>query len=264
MISKQLEEDFSLLKQATLEAGKIALGYFGQAPEIITKKDGSPVSEADLAVDNYLKQALLSQRVSYGWLSEETEDNSKRLEQEKIWVVDPIDGTKAFIQHKSEWTISAALISKNTPVLAVVYNPATEEIFEAIIGQGARLNGREIRVSATPEVHESTLMAPKKILGKLNDEQGLSLTRPKFVNSVAYRMCLLSCGKSDGLLTRIGCCDWDIAAAELIIREAGGNVTTFQGQKLEFNKADVRHGNVLATNNILHNNLLKICENISF
>ncbi len=264
IISSKLEDDFSHLKRSVREAGKIALGYFGQSPETMVKSDGSPVSEADLAVDNYLKVELASGRKSYGWLSEETEDNSNRLGQETIWVVDPIDGTKAFINHRPEWTISAALVSGNEPVLAVVYNPVTEEMYDAVTGQGAFLNGRRIEVSKKRDVMGCTLMAPKKILNKLEEGHGLSLTHPKYVNSIAYRLCLLSCGKTDGMMARSGSCDWDIAAADLIVREAGGNITTFQGQAVKYNKEDVRHGNLLVTNDLLHNKLLEICDNLSF
>ncbi len=259
-----MEEDLLLLRHSVFEAGKIALGYFGQSPETMTKNDGSPVSEADLAVDNYLKQQLISSRKSYGWLSEETEDNPERLNLENVWIVDPIDGTRAFIQQKQEWTISVALVCGAQPVLAMVYNPVTKELYEAVSGQGARLNGSIIKVSENNELRDCALIAPGKIRSRLQEEQGLALKPPKSVNSIAYRMCLVSCGRVDGLLAKAGSCDWDIAAADLIVREAGGYLTSFLGERLKFNQADVRHNNVLASNDNLHNKLLKMCKNVSF
>jgi myo-inositol-1(or 4)-monophosphatase len=126
-----LEEDYALLKKATRDAGELALTYFRQQIFVNRKADGSEVSEADLAVDTALKLDLLTGRSDYGWLSEETEDDPQRLKRRRVWMVDPIDGTNAFLRHVPEWTVSASLVEDGAPVLGVVFNPATQEFFHA-------------------------------------------------------------------------------------------------------------------------------------
>src|SRR3989337_2673607 len=145
------EEDYALLKKAAREAGELALTYFRRSIIVKRKIGGSEVSEADLALDVAVKRALHARRPDYGWLSEETEDDPERLKHRRVWVVDPIDGTNAFLRHLPEWTVSAALVEDGVPVLGVVFNPATKEFFHAMRGKGAFLNDKPIaagRVSA--------------------------------------------------------------------------------------------------------------------
>ena len=142
-----LDEDFRLLKLAVEEAGKLAHSYFRQEVAVRRKKDGTEVSDADIAVNEALKEALLGGRPDYGWLSEESEDDATRLERRLVWMVDPIDGTNAFLRHIPEWTISAALVQEGKPVAGAVFNPATGEFFHAIRGRGAFLNGTQIKVT---------------------------------------------------------------------------------------------------------------------
>ncbi len=139
-----LEEDYALLKLAARDAGELALTYFKQQILVNRKPDGSEVSEADIAVDTALKLDLRTKRPDYGWLSEETEDDSERLNYRRVWMVDPIDGTNAFLRHVPEWTVSAALVEDGVPVLGVVFNPATREFFHAMRGKGAFLNDTPI------------------------------------------------------------------------------------------------------------------------
>ncbi len=154
-----LKEDFSLLQRAVRAAGKLALGYFRKELSVSRKLDGSEVSEADLAVDAALNLNLIGERPDYGWLSEESEDNPERLERRLVWMVDPIDGTNAFLRHIPEWTVSAGLVQEGKPVLGIVYNPATEEFFHAIRGQGAYLNGKPIKVSGRSELEGALFIA---------------------------------------------------------------------------------------------------------
>src|SRR5262245_29517781 len=128
-LPSSLKEDFALLKQAVTEAGSLALDYFGKELKASRKFDGSEVSEADLAVDAALKQKLLEGRPTYGWLSEESEDDQSRLARRAVWMVDPIDGTNAFLRNVPEWTVSAALVEDGLPVIGMVFNPASDEFF---------------------------------------------------------------------------------------------------------------------------------------
>ena len=251
-----LDRDHSLLKDAILKAGDIALGYFQKSPASSIKKDGSPVSEADFAVNEYLKQRLLLDRKDYGWLSEESEDNTSRLDKHNVWVIDPIDGTRAFINGKSEWTISGTLVSNGLPVLATVYNPVTDECFDSILGRKTKLNGVEITTSQTQELQDCTLIPPSK-----SDKNTQSFAK-KWVSSIAYRLCLLSSGRVDAVITKAGAYDWDIAAAHLILQNAGGRLTCLENQNLSFNNPCVRHGSLLATNGLLHTKLLNYCSKI--
>jgi myo-inositol-1(or 4)-monophosphatase len=130
-----LDADYALLKTAVRDAGALALSYFRQEIAVQKKQDGSEVSEADLAANALLQRELEGARPDYGWLSEESEDNAKRLTRSRVWMIDPIDGTNAFLRHNPEWTVSAALVEGSEPVIGVVYNPARQEFFHAIKGQ---------------------------------------------------------------------------------------------------------------------------------
>ncbi len=154
-----LEEDYELLKQASRDAGALALSYFRQQISVNRKPDGSEVSEADLAVDTALKLDLANKRPDYGWLSEESDDDKERLKHRRVWMVDPIDGTNAFLRHVPEWTISAALVEDGVPVLGVVFNPATKQFFSAMRGKGAFLNDKPIRASQKASLDGALLIA---------------------------------------------------------------------------------------------------------
>ncbi len=257
-------QDHCLMKDAVKSAGSLALKYFGNTPFCERKQDGSLISEADIAIDRYLKDTLLSERKDYGWLSEETEEDFSRFYKEKIWVIDPIDGTRAFLENKPEWTISAALLNSEGPLCSAIYNPVTEEFFEAELGRGAKLNNQQIFVSDIDDLGKSTVIIPQKAMKFFENQKELQTSNKLWVNSIAYRLCLLSAGKADAVLCRSGSFDWDIAGAALIVHEAGGKVTTFQNQKPTFNQNSPRHNNLVISNNVLHQQLLKICRDIEF
>ena len=153
------DTDLDQLLSAVRDAGVLALSYFGNAPNTEIKPDGTSVSEADFAVDALLKQRLAGAGQGYGWLSEESEDDLIRLDQSRVWVVDPIDGTRAFLKEKPEWTISAALVENGHSLLAAVYNPATEEFFHAVHGGGAFLNDTRITVREPVDLEGCCLAA---------------------------------------------------------------------------------------------------------
>ncbi|MGC1712396.1 MAG: 3'(2'),5'-bisphosphate nucleotidase CysQ, partial [Methyloceanibacter sp.] len=154
-----LEEDYALLKQAARDAATLALTYFRQQIAVNRKPDGSEVSEADLAVDTALKLDLANKRPDYGWLSEESADDGERLKHRRVWMVDPIDGTNAFLRHVPEWTVSAALVEDGEPVIGVVYNPATKQFFSAMRGKGAFLNDQPIKASEKSTLDGALLIA---------------------------------------------------------------------------------------------------------
>jgi len=260
---KAIGQDFDCLKAAVRAAGEIALGYFGSAPAVCTKSDGTAVSEADIEVDAFLKDRLCAARPSYGWLSEESEDDKSRLSCRNVWIVDPIDGTRAFLKNRPYWSVSAALVRDGRPILAAVFNPAKDEFYDAQANFGARLNGRKIGVSA------ATLGAGCRIAGSRNAILRASWPEPileaEFVsiNSIAYRVCLTAAGTVDAVISLSNKSDWDLAAAHLITVEAGGNFTTHRGQTMVYNRAESRHESVIAAGPTLHKTLVEQGKTLS-
>jgi myo-inositol-1(or 4)-monophosphatase len=194
------------------------------------------VSEADLAVDAALKLKLLTARPDYGWLSEETEDGEARLGQRRVWVVDPIDGTNAFLRHVPEWTVSAALVEDGVPVIGIVFNPASGEFFHAIRGGGAFLNDEPIHVSSRSTLEGARLIASAGLFKKKIWKDPWPEVETRWVNSVAYRLALVAGAFADATVSLSAKCEWDLAAAALLVEEAGGAVTDHQGEAFLFNR----------------------------
>jgi myo-inositol-1(or 4)-monophosphatase len=224
---------------SAIEAGaEIAREYYVKGARVWDKDGGKgPVTEADLAVNALLKERLHDARPDYGWLSEETADDSARLNARRTWIVDPIDGTRAFIRQRPQWTVCGALIDDGAPVAGAVANPLTEEVFTASLGGGAYLNGQPIRVSSCASLDHARLMGPKEFYTHPSWPEPwpptMSLDNP---NSIAYRLCLVASGARDGTVRAFSCHEWDVAAADLILREAGGVMTGLDGEMLVYNK----------------------------
>lgn len=250
------DADLALLKDAARDAGAIALRFFGKQPRTRTKKDGTQVSEADLAVDDALKEQLLSARPGYGWLSEETEDEASRLEKERVWIIDPIDGTRAFLKEKPEWTISAALVENGRPVIGIVYNPSCEEFYHAVTQQGAYLNDKLIKVNDPVVLDHSRLIASSELFRHGIWDRPWPAVRTHWVNSIAYRLALVASGRFDGTISLSKKHDWDLAAADLLVQEAGGKTTTHTGDSFHYNRPIPMQRSVLAAGPSLHAELL--------
>ncbi len=254
------DDDLELLSDALREGGRIAMGYFCKNPRAQQKADGTSVSEADFAVDTALRDLLTGARPGYGWLSEETEDNDARLDCERVWVVDPIDGTRAFLKEKPEWTIAAALVEAGRPVIGVVYNPASNEFFHAVQGQGTQLNGTRVGVSDPVALKNSSLIASQGLLGRNIWDLPWPPVQTQWVNSIAYRLALVAAGQFDGTLSMSPKNDWDLAAAELLVQEAGGTMTTQTGGSFLYNSPRPRQEGVIAAGPSLHAELLDRCR----
>ena len=222
------------------EAGKIALRFFGGHYKRWTKEGGSPVTEADLAVDAFLKDALRRARPAYGWLSEETPDDPARLKAHRVFVVDPIDGTAAFMKGRPHFTICAALVENTRPIAGVVFNPATEEFFTAALGHGAFLNGAPIEVGLRTEI------AGCRMLGNKSVFTGWPPMHIENVSSIAYRVALVAAGRFDAMVSLTSKRDWDLAAADMILSEAGGQLAGSDGKPLAYNRAPAMQGATVA------------------
>ncbi|MCR9215065.1 MAG: 3'(2'),5'-bisphosphate nucleotidase CysQ [Proteobacteria bacterium] len=257
-MTNQFEKDHVLLKQAVQEAGEIARRFFKGDLKSWEKKPGDPVSEADIAIDTHLRDLLMAARPGYGWLSEETVDDADRLDKSRVWVVDPIDGTRSFIAGKPEFTVCAALVEDGSPVLGIVYNPILEEFYEASLDDGTYLNGERIFCSDKSGLENGRFLTSRKAFewhGWLNDAPGASFSH---VNSIAYRMVKVASQQVDASLSFTAKSDWDIAAADIILKEAGGISTTTSGQSLHYNRKSVEHRNVISCGAALHPALMDL------
>lgn len=242
---------------AAREAGELAMKYFGGDFARWDKGGNNPVTEADLAVDRLLRGRLSSFDPEYGWLSEETEDDKSRHSARRSWVVDPIDGTRAFIRGQPHFAISIALVEDAQPVCAVVFNPATNELFDAVAEGPARLNGEVITVSGKDALQDARMLASKGVFEQKRWKSPWPAMHVEARNSIAYKGGLIAAGIFDGCLLFSGAYDWDLAAADLIVRAAGGCMTDHSGQRLRFNQQAPRQQNMVAAGPELHALLLE-------
>jgi myo-inositol-1(or 4)-monophosphatase len=249
--------DARLLVACLREAGNIARHYYGGSYKTWHKSQGNPVTDADIAIDDFLKKGLLEARPDYGWLSEETADDPIRLSHARLFIVDPIDGTYGFLKHRPQFTIVAAVVESGRPVSGAIYNPITEEMFEAVRGEGAKKNGEPIHVSARSDLENLRLLAEKKALDPARwTEPWPSSLIHETRASAAYRMALVAAGAFDAMVSLSPKSDWDVAAGDLILHEAGGIVTTREGEILIYNGQKPEHRSVICANPILHKRLL--------
>ena len=227
----------------------MALGQWpggGHALESWEKVPGSPVCAADLAVDAFLRRELCALLPAAGWLSEESVDHPERLARGLCWLVDPIDGTRDFIAGRTGWSVSVALVSAGKPLIGLLVAPAREELWSAVAGQGAWLNGRALAASTRAELPgarvPSTQLPPE-------DQDLTMVERP---NSIALRIAMVADDRADLVATLRWGFEWDIAAATLIAREAGAAVGDAFGHPLTYNKRDPRAFGVLVTAPAIH------------
>jgi myo-inositol-1(or 4)-monophosphatase len=231
------------VRAAVREAGRLALDYFRQEHGRWEKGPGQVVTDADIAVDRFLKGALLRDRPEDGWLSEETADDGSRLTRPRVWVVDPIDGTRSFAAGIAEFTICVGLLVGGRPVLGFVLNPVTGELFEAVRGQGARLDGAPIRVNQLSGLQGARIVVSKFENRRRNFARVLPGAEVETIGSLALKLCLVACGRYDGYLTWRRTQDWDIAAAALVLEEAGAVLSDPAGAPIRFDASEpVRRG----------------------
>ncbi len=242
------------LAGAVREAGALALQTFKGELKSWTKGGSSPVSEADLAVDALLRERLLAIH-DVGWLSEETEDDPARLDETDVWIVDPIDGTRAYLAGLPDWAVSAALVSGGRPIVAALYAPVTDELFLSIAGRGATVNGTPIATSTGDQRAGAAFSGAKRRLDSLAAVEPRIATAPR-VPSLALRLARVATGALDGTFAAPNSHDWDLAAADLLVHEAGGLMTTLTGQSVIYNRPDPVHAALVAAGRARHAVLL--------
>jgi myo-inositol-1(or 4)-monophosphatase len=247
--------DRERLSAAVREAGALAMKSFGGTFKSWTKHGDSPVSEVDIAIDELLRAHLCE--ANDGWLSEERENDPARLERHRIWVIDPIDGTRAYIAGSIDWTISAALVEDGRPTVAVVFAPASDEFFVATLGGGATRNDAPIAVTAGAGLDGARLGGPRRMLEWLAKHHPEIAAMPR-VRSLALRLVRVADGGLDLALTSGNSHDWDLAAADLLLHEAGGMLTSLNGKPLIYNQSNPVHGVLVAADRGRHPALLDL------
>ncbi|HCP81756.1 MAG TPA: 3'(2'),5'-bisphosphate nucleotidase CysQ [Octadecabacter sp.] len=249
--------DLSLLIDAAHSSGEIARGYFNASPEVWEKSGGQgPVTEADLHVNRQLSADLQSARPDYGWLSEETEDSDARLKTDRQFIIDPIDGTRAFIEGSKDWAHSLAIAENGVVVAAVVYLPMRDAMYTATLGGGATLNDTPLVALQDKPIDTATVLSTKPNL----DPKYWATTAPPFKrafrSSLAYRLALVGEGRFDGMLTLRPTWEWDVAAGMLIVSEAGGTASDQAGKTAVFNNPHPQINGTVAAGGI-HATLIK-------
>jgi len=247
-------DDLALLVGAAREAGALAAAHFARRPPAREKPGGAgPVTEADLAVDAFLRGTLTAARPGYGWLSEETEDGPARLFAERVFIVDPIDGTRAFVAGEPGWALSLAVAERGEVIAAAVFLPMLERLYAAAAGRGATCNGAPVRASRRQGARGATLLAARPALAAENWRAGAPPPMERvFRPSLAHRMSLVADGRFDAMLTLRPTWEWDVAAGALLAAEAGARVSDRAGAPLRFNAATPLVHGVLAAAPAVH------------
>ncbi|MFK5980353.1 MAG: 3'(2'),5'-bisphosphate nucleotidase CysQ [Rhizobiaceae bacterium] len=241
----QNQKDMALLSEVTKEAGDIALKFFRSSNEVWMKEGNSPVSQADLAVNEHLLEKLRSARPDYGWMSEENEDDKSRLTHRRTFIVDPIDGTRGFIDGVEEWCISVAVVEENTSVAAILHAPALGDTYLATSDTPSTLNGSKIAIPIGESVKSIT--ASRKLNELLEQAYGDTMEIVDYIPSLALRIAMVANGRIDAAFARSGANDWDVAAADLILLQAGGSLSDTKGEKLSYNCESVHVPALIAT-----------------
>lgn len=253
----EIDRDLELLISAVRSAGAIARDGYAKTTKSWEKSKGNPVTETDLAVDLFLRETLCAARPDYGWLSEESADNTERLSKARVFIVDPIDGTLAFIKKKPEFTVCAAVIAEGRPVAAVIYNPITDEMFAAAKGGGATLNGAPIRVASRVALEGCRMLCARDVIEHPAWPQKWPVMDLGKRASIAYRMALVANGTYDAMMALSSKHEWDSASGTLIVAEAGGLATLHNGNPLPYNQATPHHRSLICAGPALHAAILE-------
>lgn len=239
-----MNKECDVLLQAVRQAGQSILDIQQIGYSISRKENEDVLTEADLSANQILKNSLTENFPDYGWLSEENIDDESRWRCSRVWIIDPIDGTREFIAEVPEFTVSAALVEKGEPILACVFNPSRDELFHAVKGGGVFLNQRAVHCRDAVEKPLELLASRSEFRrgewGKFKDQR----VRP--VGSIAYKLALLAAGEADATFSLGPKNEWDIAAGVLLVTEAGGIAKNRRGESFRFNQHNTRVDGIVA------------------
>jgi myo-inositol-1(or 4)-monophosphatase len=254
--------DLALITDAIRMAGKIASGYVGRSAQAWDKPGGAgPVTEADLAVDSYLKTVLMGARPDYGWLSEETEDTAARLSRDTVFIVDPIDGTRSFVEGSRTWAHSVAVVHKGVATAGAIYLPMRDLLYTAMRGEGAWLNSTPLAVSSASSLQDAAILAARPVTATEHWRDGPPAFKRAHRPSLAYRLGLVGEGRFDAMLTFRPTWEWDVAAGTIIVEEAAGTCTDRKGTPLRFNNPTPQLDGMIASGAVLHAQLMQALQN---
>ena len=248
------------LEGVVREAGVLARKAFGTRVRTWVKEQNSPVSEVDIAVNRLLRERLNAIVPGAGWLSGESEDDPARLDASRVWIVDPIDGTRSFINGRPDWTISVALVEARRPVVAALFAPVSGEFFRAAAGAGATCNGTPIAATPGGAIAGARVAGPKGLLDHLA-AVAPAFTIPPRIHSLALRLARVADGTLDAAFASSTSHDWDLAAADLLVHEAGGALTTLGGTTLAYNGTSTVHDTLVAAGLVRHQTLTGLLGN---
>ena len=232
------------LRAIASEAGRLALGYFRPgavtAARVDFKEGGSPVTEADLAVDRFLWARLNALAPDFGWLSEETEDSAERLTRSHVFVVDPIDGTRAFARGDQDWTIAIGIVENGRSIAGLVHAPVQNVTYEAVLGSGAKRDGVVLSCASGPVLASARIAGPRPLVEALDRAAG-PFRKAERIHSLAYRFAAVTDGTIDAAVAEKNAHDWDLAAVDVIVHEAGGVLIAPNGERPIYNRASTTH-----------------------
>lgn len=241
--------------EAARGAAAIIRRYYKTDLEVEMKGHDDPLTTADRESNACIQETIAAAFPDDGWLSEETADSTDRLAKRRVWIVDPLDGTKEFTQHIPEFCVCIALVEDGRPIVAVEINPAADRLYCAVRGQGATVNGAPARVSAQRDVAQAEVLASRS-----EDKRGeWDVFKPRcnvvLTGSVAFKLAEMSAGHGDATFTLTPKNEWDICAGSLLVEEAGGRVTGLDGEPLVFNQPSPLRPGMIASNGVLHEGL---------
>jgi len=255
-----MARDAELLADTVREAGALALSLFRTELRNWTKAASSPVSEADIAVNDLIERRLRSVTPDYGWLSEESVDDASRLAKPRVWIVDPIDGTRGYLAGREDWCVSVALVEHASPLLAAVFAPASDEFFFAARRQGATRNQVPVYATSGTDIDLSRVAGPKPLVERLGRAASEVNPHPR-IGSLALRLCRVAEGRLDAAFAGGQSRDWDLAAANLIVQEANGSMSALSGDTILYNGREVTHGVLVAAGRDRHASIVEHFRN---
>jgi len=259
-----LERERDVAVRAAREAGDIIRRWYAMPITVTEKGPDHPLTRADLESNECIRGHIAKAFPDDGWLSEETADSSERLARRRVWVVDPLDGTKEFIQHIPEFCICIALVEHGRPIVAVSYNPAAERLYCAVKGQGTTCNETPVRVSTQSALREARVLASRSEDKRGEWDPFKDRVQVVLTGSVAFKLAELSRGDGDATFTLTPKNEWDICSGTLLLEEAGGRATGLDGKPLVFNQASPLRDGMIASNGVLHDGLLRMIDEVGY
>ena len=253
--------ELNIIRKAVYQAGAAINKIVKQDFEIFCKEDNSPLTIADLACNQILHDTVSHHFPDDGWLSEETIDDETRIEKSRVWIVDPIDGTKEFTQKIPEYAISIALVEHGEPILGIIYNPATDELFEATKGSGTKRNNQPVFCKETignRPILEASRSDMEK--GRFKDFESLLDIHP--IGSIAYKLARLSAGHADTVFSLTPKNEWDIAAGVILVNEAGGQATRRSGEPFVFNQRKTLVDGIIAASDKAYSTITELINRV--